>query len=116
MEFHELQSIVESNTLMIQALGRRIAELAESIEQTNQSVEQTRQSIEQTNQNVNGLIQTISEFSIRSEARINALDSIVQRLDATNDTSTILRRLSSIESKVDHLLERGHRNGDQPRA
>ncbi len=51
MEFHELQSIVESNTLLLQALGNRMAELADSIEQTNQS-------IHQTNQNVNGLIQT----------------------------------------------------------
>lgn len=97
MEFHELQSIAESNTLTIQALGRRMAELADSIEQTNQ--------------NVNGLIQTISEFSIRSEARINALDAIVERLDS--ERSTVLRKLNAIESKVDRLLERNN-DDDRP--
>lgn len=95
MEFQELQQIVESNTLTIQALGRRIAEVSESVEQTTR--------------NVNGLIQTIAEFSMRSEARINQLDEIIQRLDASDRldrTTGIQRRLDNIEEKIDRLLQR----------
>jgi chromosome segregation ATPase len=85
MEFHELQQIVESNSRAIQALADRISELTHVQEEAAEERAELRQA-------------TIGIANL-----ISSLDS---------DRPTILRKLSTIENKVDRLLSQS--NGDQP--
>ena len=87
MEFHELQQIVESNSRTIQALADRIAELTHVQEEAAEERAELRRA-------------TIGIANL-----LSSLDS---------DRPTILRRLSTIENKVDRLLERGNGKGDEP--
>lgn len=89
MEFHELQQIVESNSRTIQALADRIAELTHVQEEAAEERAELRRA-------------TIGIANL-----LSSLDS---------DRPTILRRLSTIENKVDRLLERGNGKGDQPQS
>ena len=97
MEFHELQQIVESNSRAIQAmLDARASDRLEH-----------------------------EEFKDRVDAAIARMDESIQRLTTLNegvvnllssldeDRPTVLRRLNTIESKVDRLLERNN-NDDRP--
>ncbi len=85
MEFHELQQIVESNSRAIQALADRISELTHVQEEAAEERAELRQA-------------TIGIANL-----ISSLDS---------DRPTILRKLNTIENKVDRLLSQS--NGDQP--
>ena len=90
MEFYELQQIVESNSRAIQSMLDNQAE--ERLER--------------------------EEFRSRMDATITRLDTAIQRLTTLNegvvnllssldeDRPTILRKLNTIENKVDRLLER----------
>lgn len=84
MEFHELQQITESNSRAIQALADRIAELAQVQEEAAEERAELRRA-------------TIGIANL-----LSSLDS---------DRPTILRKLNTIENKVDRLLERD--NGNQ---
>lgn len=96
MEFSELQQIVESNSRAIQAML------------DNQASDRL----------------TREEYRDRIDVTIARLDTAIQRLTTLNegvvnllssldeDRPTILRKLNTIENKVDRLLGRG--NGDQP--
>lgn len=90
MEFHELQQIVESNSRAIQAmLDARASDRLEH-----------------------------EEFKSRIDAAIARMDESIQRLTTLNegvvnllssldeDRPTVLRKLNTIENKVDRLLER----------
>ena len=97
MEFHELQQIVESNSRAIQAMID--ARASDRLEH--------------------------EEFKDRVDAAIARMDESIQRLTTLNegvvnllssldeDRPTVLRRLNTIESKVDRLLERNN-NDDRP--
>ena len=97
MEFHELQQIVESNSRAIQAMLD--APASDRLEH--------------------------EEFKDRVDAAIARMDESIQRLTTLNegvvnllssldeDRPTVLRRLNTIESKVDRLLERNN-NDDRP--
>lgn len=81
MEFHELQQIVESNSRAIQALADRITELTHVQEEAAEERAELRRA-------------TIGIANL-----LSSLDS---------DRPTILRKLNTIENKVDRILERGN--------
>lgn len=85
MEFSELQQIVESNSRSIQALGDRIAEISLDIQALAE-----RDAIAQEER---------AELRRATIGIANLLSSLDE------DRPTILRKLSSIENKVDRLLE-----------
>jgi C4-dicarboxylate-specific signal transduction histidine kinase len=85
MEFHELQQIVESNARSIQALADRNAEISHQIEDLLESQRLATAEREQLRQATIGIANLLS-----------SLDS---------DRPTILRKLSTIEKKIDRILE-----------
>ena len=84
MEFHELQQIVESNSRSIQSLADRISELTHDIQDLK---DLSREAIEE-----------------RAELRRATLGitNLLSSLD--EDRPTILRKLNTIESKVDQII------------
>jgi hypothetical protein len=92
MEFHELQQIVESNSRAIQSML------------DNQASDRLQRAELQAA--VVGINEAIQRLTTLNEGVVNLLSSLDE------DRPTILRKLSTIENKVDRLLER--RNGDQP--
>jgi len=80
-----IEALVESNSRSIQALGGRIAEVTQEIAEL---IERDRQAQEE-----------------RAELRRATLGiaNLLVRLDETQPT--VLRKLNSIENKVDQLLE-----------
>lgn len=78
MEFHELQQLVESNARSIQALGDRLSELAHIQEEASEERAELRRA-------------TIG------------IANLLASLD--EDRPTILRKLNTIENKIDRLLE-----------
>lgn len=94
MEFHELQQITESNSRSIQALADRIAEL--TFVQEEAAAER----------------QELREATLRLGSVAEGIANLLSSLDS--DRPTILRKLNTIENKVDRLLERGDGNGDSP--
>ena len=96
MEFYELQQIVESNSRAIQAMLD--AQATSRLEH--------------------------EEFKERTDATITRLDDAIQRLTTLNegvvnligsldeDRPTVLRKLNSIENKVDLILERTNEDGE----
>ena len=86
MEFNELQQIVESNARSIQALSDRIAELIHVQEEAQQERRELREA-------------TIGLERL-SEGIVNLLGSLDE------DRPTMLRKLNTIENKLDQLLER----------
>ena len=85
MEFHELQQIVESNARSIQALADRNAEISHQIEDLLESQKLATAEREQLRQATIGIANLLS-----------SLDS---------DRPTVLRKLSTIEKKIDRILE-----------
>lgn len=85
MEFSELQQIVESTARSVQALGDRIAELTHDIEE----------------------LKDIQREAVDERAELRratiGIANLLSSLD--EDRPTILRRLNSIENKIDQLLE-----------
>ncbi len=85
MEFYELQHIVESNSRAIQALTDRIAEVTHDVE---------------------GLIE-VGHLAQEERAELRratlGIANLLSSLDS--DRPTILRKLNSIENKIDQLLE-----------
>ncbi len=86
MEFNELQQIVESNARSIQALSDRIAELIHVQEEAQQERRELREA-------------TIGLERL-SEGIVNLLGSLDE------DRPTMLRKLNTIENKLNQLLER----------
>jgi ABC-type transporter Mla subunit MlaD len=85
MEFSELQQIVESNSRAIQALADRIAEIGNDIAEVTEIQRNAAEERAELRQATIGITNLLS-----------SLDS---------DRPTILRKLNSIENKVDRLLE-----------
>ncbi|MCC5624708.1 hypothetical protein [Nostoc sp. CHAB 5715] len=85
MEFSELQQITESNSRSIQALADRIAELT-FIQQ--EAIEERRE---------------LREATLRLVNVAEGIANLLSSLDS--DRPTILRKLNTIENKVDRLLE-----------
>jgi septal ring factor EnvC (AmiA/AmiB activator) len=78
-----LEAIVESNSRAIQSI-------ASALTDTNQMLAATRASID-------GLAQSIAEYSVRNEARLNRLDELIASSQA---------RLSIAESRLDRIENR----------
>ena len=89
MEFHELQQIVESNSRAIQAMLD--AQASDRLQR-----EELREVIAQVAQ------QAAEERAELRQAMIGVAN-LLSSLDS--DRPTVLRRLNSIENKVDRLLE-----------
>lgn len=85
MEFHELQQITESNSRSIQALTDRIVELTFIQEE---AAEERRE---------------LREATLRVTELAEGIANLTSSLDS--DRPTILRKLNTIENKVDRLLE-----------
>lgn len=83
------------NIRVIELLGQRVDSNAKAIEALTSSIASNRIDIAATRDSVDGLVQTIAEFSARSEARLNRLE------DAVVGIERILEQLT-------------RRNGDQP--
>jgi chromosome segregation ATPase len=86
MEFHELQQIVESNSHAIQALANHIAELTSDVEaltEASREAQEERAELRRTTLGIANLLSSLDE-----------------------DRPTILRKLNTIENKVDRLLAR----------
>jgi chromosome segregation ATPase len=94
MEFQELHQLVESNARSIQALGDRLAEVTFDIESLLEAQRQAE-----------------SERAELRRATIG-IANLLSSLDS--DRPTILRKLSTIENKVDRLLEQANGNQPQP--
>jgi ABC-type transporter Mla subunit MlaD len=91
---NRIEALVESNARAIQALGDHISELTNDVDALTEA---NRQAAEER-----------AELRRATIGIANLLGSLDE------DRPTILRKLNSIESKVDRLLERGNGNGDQP--
>lgn len=86
MEFNQLQQIVESNARSIQALSDWIAELIHVQEKAQEDRRELR------------------EATIRLERLSEGVVSLLGSLD--EDRPTRLRKLNTIENKLDQLLNR----------
>ena len=86
MEFNELQQIVESNARSIQALSDRLVEITNIQEEAQEERQELRQA------------------TIRLERLAEGIVNLLGSLD--EDRPTMLRKLNTIESKLDQLLER----------
>ncbi len=84
-----IEAIVESNSRAIQAM-------LDAQTEARLEREEFRSEITQTTASINGAIQQLTTLN---EGVVNLLVSL------DNDRPTILRRLRSIEDKVDQLLE-----------
>jgi hypothetical protein len=96
MEFHELQQIVESNARAIQAMLDA------------QATERLKH--EEFVERMDNTIVRLEESAVRQDALIERLTTVnegVVRLVSflDDDRPTILRKLNSIEDKVDQLLQ-----------
>lgn len=78
---------------------------AKAIEANSSAIAANREATETTRASVDGLVQTITEFSIRTEARLNRLD------DAITDIKTTNQNLERILERLTHRERNG--NGDQ---
>lgn len=97
---------------------------ARAIEALSAEVAANRADIAATRASVDGLVQTMAEFSIRSEARLNRLEDAVIGIEQTMAEFSIrsearLNRLDDavigIERILEQLLRRNQNgNGDQP--
>lgn len=85
MEFHELQQIVESTARSVQGLSDRISELTHDIEELK-----------------NLAAEAMEERRELRGATIG-IANLISSLDG--DRPTILRKLNSIENKLDRILE-----------
>ncbi len=85
MEFQELQQIVESNARSIQSLADRISELTHDIE------------------DLKDLQVTATEERAELRRATLGIANLLSSLD--EDRPTVLRKLNTIEQKVDRLLE-----------
>jgi len=90
----ELKQLVESNARAIQALGDQISELTSDVTLIANSV--------------NGLTEAGKRADIERAELRQAMIGIANLLSSLDeDRPTILRKLSTLENKVDRLLERG---------
>lgn len=89
MEFHELQQIVESNSRAIQAMLEGIATSRLAHEEFKDRIDRT----------ITRLDESIERLIVLNEGVVNMLSSL------DSDRPTVLRKLNSIENKVDRLLE-----------
>lgn len=85
MEFHQLQQIVESNARAIQALTDDLAEFRLIVAESHQQASEERAELRQATIGIANLL--------------SSLDS---------DRPTVLRKLNTIEGKLDRILERGN--------
>lgn len=88
-----LEQLVQSNSRAIQALADRIAEIALVQEE---AAEERRE---------------LREATVRLEGVAEGIANLLSSLDS--DRPTILRKLNTIENKVDRLLEQGNSFGDE---
>lgn len=78
---NRIEKLIESNAKAIEALTSDVAA--------------NRADIATTNASINSLVETITEFSIRSEARLNQLDEAILEIRNTNQRlENILERLT----------------------
>lgn len=89
MEFHELQQIVESNSRTIQAILQAQATDRLRHEQWKENIDRT----------IARLDVTIERLAVLNEGVVRLVSSL------DDDRPTILRRLNSIERKIDRMLE-----------
>ncbi len=80
----ELKQLVESNARAIQALGDQISELTHDLHRLARDSQAERAELRQATIGIANLLSSLDE-----------------------DRPTILRKLSTLENKVDRLLERG---------
>lgn len=93
-----IEAIVESNSRAIQAILD--AQVEDRLER-----EETR---DRTNATIARLDTAIQRLTTLNEGVVNLLSSLDE------DRPTILRKLNTIENKVDRILQRDNGNGDQP--
>lgn len=68
---------------------------AKAIEANSTAIAANRVATETTRASVDGLVQTIAEFSIRTEARLNKLDEAITGINTTNQNlERILEQLT----------------------
>ena len=91
-----IEQLVESNSRSIQASSDELVEFRLTIAEEREQTAEERQELREA----------ILRLTTLNEGVINLLGSL------DSDRPTILRKLSSIENKVDRLLEQG--NSDQP--
>ncbi len=92
----------------IEGLSQRIDSNAKAIEALSANIAANRTDIATTRASVDGLVQTITEYSARTEERLNRLDDAIRGINTTNQN-------------LEHILEQLLRNqnggnGGQPRA
>lgn len=96
MEFHELQQIVESNSRAIQAMLE--AQASDRLER-EEFREELRQVATRTDAAIARMDVAIQRLTNLNEGVINLFSSL------DSDRPTILRKLNTIENKVDQLLD-----------
>ncbi len=85
------------NARSIELLGQRVDSNAKAIEANSSGIAANITAIAATHASVDGLVQTITEFSIRSQARLNRLEDAVV----------------AIERILERLTDQGNGNTDQ---
>ena len=104
MEFNELQQIVESNSRAIQAM---LDAQATSRLEHEEFKERTDATINRLDTTITRLDDAIQRIITLNEGVVNMLGSLDE------DRPTVLRKLNSIENKVDQLWERTNEDGEE---
>lgn len=104
-----IEEAIERTQQQIEGLSQRIDSNAKAIEALTANIATNREDIAATRASVDGLVQIITEFSTRTEARLNKLDDAVTGINTTNQ---------NLERILEQLLHRDRNGGkgDQPRA
>ena len=127
-----IEKIVEANSLAIEETNRAIQETRRSVEETTRSVEETRRSIEETRRSIEetkkiaesnsrtiqAMLEQRATERLEHEQRMRRLENLTESVarvqegvtrmlvSIDDERPTILRKLNTIENKVDRLLDR----------
>lgn len=93
----ELEQLTSSNAIAIQALTDDLVTFKLTTEQSFEQARQERQELRDAMLRLDGVAEGIANL-------LSSLDS---------DRPTILRKLNSIENKIDRVLERSHSNDEE---
>lgn len=98
---------------LIERISQRVDSNAKAIEANSTAIAANREAQEITRASVDGLVQTIAEFSARSEARLNKLDDAIAGI---NDAITGINATNEQLGRILEQLVRRDRNGNGDQA
>ena len=113
-----IEKIVEANSLAIEETNRAIQETRRSIEETRRSIEETKKIAESNSRTIQAMLEQRATERLEHEQRMRRLENLTESVarvqegvtrmlvSIDDERPTILRKLNTIENKVDRLLDR----------